>query len=87
MQFNQTNNNKGAVNNAISEKGNVVQATGSAHTGDVTAAASENGSIAQTSGAQNRVQMDDCKRSFWSELRRRLSSAWKWISGLFTGVS
>jgi hypothetical protein len=28
MQFNQTNNNTGDVNNAISEKGNVVQTTG-----------------------------------------------------------
>ena len=28
MQFNQTNNNAGDVNNAISEKGNVVQTTG-----------------------------------------------------------
>jgi hypothetical protein len=28
MQFNQTNNNKGDVNNAISETGNVVQTTG-----------------------------------------------------------
>lgn len=29
MQFNQTNNNKGDVNNAISEKGSVVQSIGS----------------------------------------------------------
>jgi hypothetical protein len=29
MQFNQTNNNKGDVNNAISEGGNVIQAVGS----------------------------------------------------------
>ncbi len=28
MQFNQTNNNAGDVNNAISEKGNVVQTMG-----------------------------------------------------------
>lgn len=28
MQFNQVNNNQGNVNNAISEKGNVVQTTG-----------------------------------------------------------
>jgi hypothetical protein len=28
MQFNQVNNNKGDVNNAISEKGNVVQSVG-----------------------------------------------------------
>jgi hypothetical protein len=28
MQFNQTNNNLGDVNNAISEKGNVVQTVG-----------------------------------------------------------
>jgi hypothetical protein len=36
MQFNQTNNNAGDVNNAISEKGNVVQTTGTRNrTGDV----------------------------------------------------
>jgi hypothetical protein len=29
MQFNQTNNNKGDVNNAISDGGNVIQAVGS----------------------------------------------------------
>jgi hypothetical protein len=29
MQFNQTNNNKGDVNNAISEGGNVIQSVGS----------------------------------------------------------
>jgi hypothetical protein len=29
MQFKQTNNNKGDVNNAISERGNVVQSVGS----------------------------------------------------------
>jgi hypothetical protein len=29
MQFNQTNKNTGDVNNALSEKGNVVQTTGS----------------------------------------------------------
>jgi hypothetical protein len=29
MQFNQTNNNKGDVNNAISEGGNVAQSVGS----------------------------------------------------------
>ena len=28
MQFNQTNNNKGNVNNAIASKGNVVQTVG-----------------------------------------------------------
>jgi hypothetical protein len=28
MQFNQTNKNQGDVNNAISERGNVVQSTG-----------------------------------------------------------
>jgi hypothetical protein len=32
MQFNQTNNNAGDVNNAISEKGNVVQAMGTSNT-------------------------------------------------------
>ncbi len=32
MQFNQTNNNAGDVNNAISEKGNVVQTTGTGST-------------------------------------------------------
>jgi hypothetical protein len=85
MQFNQTNNNKGDVNNAISEKGNVVQTTGSASTGDVTAAAAEKGNVAQTSGASNRVQVGHPKESFWSELWKKLGSTWKWIKALFTG--
>ena len=85
MEFNQTNNNKGDVNNAISEKGNVVQTTGSARTGDVTTAASAQGNVVQTSGESNRVQVDHTKESFWSELGKKLGSAWKWFKGLFTG--
>jgi YbbR domain-containing protein len=85
MQFNQTNNHKGDVNNAISEKGNVVQTTGSASTGDVTAAASEKGNVVQTSGANYRVQVDHPKESFWSEAWKKLGAVWKWIKALFTG--
>ena len=84
MQFNQTNNNKGDVNNAISEKGNVVQTIGSARIGDVTAA-SEKGNVVQTSGSSNRVQVDHPKEGFWSEVLKKLKSAWKWIMALFTG--
>ncbi len=85
MEFNQTNNNMGDVNNAISEKGNVVQTTGSASTGDVTAAASETGNVVQTNGESNRVQVDHQKDNFWSEAWKKLGSAWKWVKALFTG--
>jgi YbbR domain-containing protein len=86
MEFNQTNNNKGDVNNAISEKGNVVQTTGSTRTGDVNAAASsEKGNVVQTSGADNRVQVDHPKVGFWSQALKRLGSLWNWIKALFTG--
>lgn len=83
MQFNQTNKDVTNVNNAISEKGPVVQNTGSARTGDVVAAASEKGSVTQTSGEGNRVQVGPPKESFWSELRKKLGSAWKWLLSLF----
>jgi hypothetical protein len=82
MQFNQVNNNKGDVNNAISEKGNVVQTTGSAKIGNVTAASSESGNIVQTGGTGNKVQVDKPKEGFWSEAWKKLS---KWIKGLFGG--
>ena len=81
MQFNQTNNNAGDVNNAISEKGNVVQTTGTASTGDVTSATSEKGNIAQTSGTGNRVQVNHPKESFCRTLWKKVKACWKWITG------
>jgi hypothetical protein len=83
MQFNQTNNNKGDVNNAISEKGNVVQTTGSASTGDVMAAASGKGTLTQTDGEANRVQIGQPKETFWSSLWKTLIACWRWITSLF----
>ena len=81
MQFNQTNNNLGDVNNAISEKGNVVQTTGGGTTGDVTAAASEKGNVVQTTGTDNRVQVDHPKENFFSMLWKKLKAGWKWLVG------
>ena len=81
MEFNQTNNNQGDVNNAISEKGNVVQTTGAASTGDVTSAASETGNVVQTSGASSRVQVDHPKESVWGALWKKVKACWKWLFG------
>jgi hypothetical protein len=81
MNFNQTNNNIGDVNNAISEKGNVVQTTGASSTGDVTSAATEKGNIAQTSGTGNRVQVDQPKEGFFGLLWKKIKACWKWVSG------
>lgn len=81
MQFNQVNKNLGDVNNAISDKGDVIQTTGAANTGDVTAAALENGNITQTSGVSNRVQVDHPKDSFWETLWKKVKACWKWLVG------
>ncbi len=81
MQFNQTNNNLGDVNNAISEKGNVVQNTGAATTGDVTNAVTESGNVVQTSGTSNRVQVDRPKESFWGTVWKKIKACWKWLAG------
>ena len=70
MQFNHNNNNDGDVNNAISEKGNVVQATGPATTGDVV----------QSSGIGNKVQVDHAE-SYWSGLWEKIIACWKWLVG------
>jgi hypothetical protein len=81
MQFNQVNNNLGDVNNAISEKGNVVQTTGGGTTGDVTAAASEKGNVVQTSGSGNRVHVDRPKEGFWGMLWKKIKAGWKRLVG------
>ncbi len=81
MNFNQTNNNLGDVNNAISEKGSVVQTTGASSTGDVTAAASEKGNVVQTSGERNRVQVDHPKEGFFGMLWKKIKACWKWLTG------
>ncbi len=81
MQFRQVNKNLGDVNNAISEKGNVVQTTGASSTGDVTSAASEKGNIAQTGGEGNRVQVDHPKEGFFGMLWKKNKVCWKWITG------
>ena len=80
MEFNQTNNNTGEVNNAISEKGNVVQTTGGA-TGDVNNAATEKGNVVQASGGENKQQVDQPKPSFWSMLWGKVRACWKWLFG------
>jgi hypothetical protein len=81
MQFKQVNKNLGDVNNAISEKGNVVQTTGASSTGDVTSASSEKGNVVQTSGESNRVQVDLPKESFLRTLWKKIKACWKWITG------
>ncbi len=79
MQFNQTNNNNGDVNNAITEKGNVTQITGGSSTGDEIHVSAENGNAVVTTGNDNRVQVDKPKDGFWGAL-------WKKIKGLWTGL-
>ncbi len=81
MIFNQKNNNLGDVNNALSEKGNVVQTTGGGTTGDLTAAASEKGNVVQASGTSNRVQVGHPKENFFGTLLKKLKAGWKWLAG------
>jgi hypothetical protein len=84
MQFNQTNNNAGDVNNAISEKGNVVQNTGGHDNSTSTThnATSEQGNIVQTTGKDNKVEVDHPpKDDFWSTLWGKVKSCWKVITG------
>jgi hypothetical protein len=81
MRFNQVNKNLGDVNNAISEKGNVVQTTGTASIGDVTTATSGKGNVAQAVGSDNRVQVDHPKESFLGMLWKKIKACWSWISG------
>lgn len=83
MQFNQTNNNLGDVNNALSEKGNVVQHTGGHdnRTSNVSNATSEQGGIVQTAGSDNAVNVDQKKDSVWSMLWEKAKSGWKLITG------
>jgi hypothetical protein len=81
MQFNQVNKNLGDVNNAIAEKGSVVQTTGDASTGKVTSASSETGNVVQTSGTSNKVQVDRGSKSFWGMLWKKLQACWKWFVG------
>jgi hypothetical protein len=81
MQFNQVNKNLGDVNNAISEKGAVVQTTGAASIGNVTSASSEKGSVVKTSGASSRVRVDHPKESFWGTLWEKIKACWKWLVG------
>ncbi len=78
MQFNQVNKNVGDVNNAISERGNVVQTTGGT-TGDVTNAASEKGNVVQATGGGNMTRVDQPKPSFWSMLWGKVKACWKWL--------
>jgi len=70
---------------AISESGNVVQTTGSAKTGNVTAAASETGNVVQTSGTGNRVQVDQPKPGFWAQAVKKLVAFFMWIKSFFSG--
>lgn len=81
MQFNQTNNNKGDVNNAFSEKGNVVQANKGGSVGDVTANSTEGGNMVTTSGAGNRVQVDRPKESTLGLVWKGIKATWKWAFG------
>jgi hypothetical protein len=81
MQFRQVNKNAGDVNNAISEKGNVVQTTGAASTGDVTSAASEKGNVVQTSGVGNKAQADHPREVFWGTLLKKVKACWHWLFG------
>jgi hypothetical protein len=81
MQFNQTNNNAGDVNNAISKNGNVVQMTGAATARDVNGATSEKGNVVQTSGTSNKVQVDQQKENFWSMVWMNVKACWKWLTG------
>ncbi len=80
MQFNQTNKNIGDVNNAISEKGNAVQITGSNAIGDVSVAASKQGNIGQAVGSDSRLQLAPSRDSFWTTVWKKINAIWKWFS-------
>ena len=73
MRFNQVNQNKGDVNNAIAANGNVAQSVG--NKGDANTAATASGLTAQTAGAENRVVVEQPTESFWAE-------AWEKSKGL-----
>ncbi len=77
MQFNQVNQNKGDVNNAIAENGNVAQSVG--NKGEVNNAATTSGTVAQTAGEENKVKVEQEKESFWAQ-------AWKKVKGLWKGI-
>ena len=77
MQFNQVNQNKGDVNNAIAENGHVAQSVG--NKGEVNNAATTSGTVAQTAGDENRVRIEQPKESFWAQV-------WKKIKGLWMGI-
>lgn len=81
MQFNQVNKNLGDVNNAISEKGSVVQTTGEASTGDVNSASAVRGNVVQTSGTSNKVNVNRSRENFWEMLWKKVTACWKWITG------
>jgi hypothetical protein len=77
MHFKQTNNNTGDVNNAISDKGNVVQTVGDANN-----AISEKGTAVQTVGDENKVKVEQPKEDgFWVKAWEKLKGCWKWIFG------
>ncbi|MBX3448693.1 MAG: hypothetical protein KF777_03990 [Planctomycetaceae bacterium] len=79
MQFNQVNQNKGDVNNAIAQNGNVVQSVG--NTGEVNNAATTSGAVAQTVGNGNRVKVDQPKESFWAQAWKKVVRIWKKVFG------
>ena len=83
MQFNQTNQNQGDVNNAISEKGNVVQNSGGHDntTSNINNATSGRGSIVQTTGSESSSKIDQPKESFWSTCWDKIKACWKLITG------
>jgi hypothetical protein len=79
MRFNQVNQNKGDVNNAIAQNGNVVQSVG--NTGEANNAATARGTVAQTAGDENRVKVEQPKDSFWAKAWKKVKGFWKAIFG------
>lgn len=74
MQFNQVNNNKGDVNNAIATNGDAVQSVGE---NNVTA----KGTAVHADGDNTKVKVEQPKDGIWAAVCKKIVGFFRWVFG------